>query len=148
MLTLFNLLGITFNRSTTPINPSQLKEHINLLPDHYYSALFSTNQLLTEITYHDVSRENAFVAAIKYRQTIGQIGDIQVDPKYRRRGIGKRMVEKCIDDFKKGNVPMAFAVTTEDHYFWKNLTIRGQKSQWKKPVHPSVTGGGYYFIID
>ena len=83
------------------------------------------------------------IAYISYRQHVGQIGQIYVQPLFRRKGIAKSLVETAIIDMHEIGTPKFWAVTDIGHPFWKYARFCGKHMYWKDPVHKSVSSGGY-----
>jgi N-acetylglutamate synthase-like GNAT family acetyltransferase len=94
-----------------------------------------------DIHYYYNNKEK--IGYIRYKYN-GQIGLLYLEPEYRGFGIGKIMVDNAIHDMKHHDVPEAWLVTIPDHKFWKQIGFTWRE----KPVHPSVTGSGFYKKID
>lgn len=84
------------------------------------------------------------IGYITYVKNTGQIGLMGLKPEYRGRNLGRQILERIIKESEqKYNNGCFFAVTIQDHPFWKRLP----GAEWREPVHPSITGSGYYFDI-
>ena len=79
------------------------------------------------------------IGYIQYKKYVGQIGLIYLDDEYKGRTLGKQMLQKAVEDMESEEV---WAVTGENHPFWSN--VYDKIFTFRRPVHPSITGRGYY----
>jgi GNAT superfamily N-acetyltransferase len=71
----------------------------------------------------------------------GQIGLFFLDEDYRGYTIGKQLLDNIVVESKKNGNDTIFAVTKQDHPFWKNIT----GGIWRSPVGEGVTCPGYSY---
>lgn len=96
----------------------------------------------TTLDYY--TKDGTKVGYIKYK-TNGQIGLFFINDEYQNRGLGKQILYKVIKELFKYDCSEVWAVTTDNHPFWSNVYNKQFKP--RHPVHPSVTGSGYYLNI-
>lgn len=89
--------------------------------------------------------QGARVGYIKYYLSTGQVGLFFIEDAYQRRGLGKQILSKVIEELKANHCEEVWAVTTNDHPFWSN--VYDWSFTHRCPAHPSVTGGGYFMKL-
>lgn len=87
---------------------------------------------------------NNRVAYVQYRLQSGQIGFLWVLHKYDINILGEQLLNRAFDDImEKGKATEIWSATFFKEDFWDN--VWNKSFTFKEPVHPTVTGGGYYF---
>jgi hypothetical protein len=96
-----------------------------------------------EIEYY-LYNSDICIGYFNLRLKTGQIGIAVIDKEYRGYGVGLDLVKKLSKDKNEynGNTEL-FAVTSENHPFWKKLP----NSKYKTPADNSISGGGYRFNL-
>ena len=94
----------------------------------------------SEVHIQYLTSNDTEVGFINYRLSTGQIGLLFItNEKYIRRGLGTQMVERAINEMKQHKIGKVWAVTRDNHEFWKTMS----GFQPSKRPHKSVTGSGY-----
>lgn len=131
-----------------------LRNRLSSPPSRLFIKNFIEERYITDDTWNkhvngEIKLEyflnNQSVGYIDYRIKTGQIGLFFIEDKYSNRGLGKQILNKVIDELKVNNVKEVWAVTRDDHPFWSNVFNKSFTP--RKPVHPCVTGSGYYMKI-
>lgn len=65
-----------------------------------------------------------------YNKKLGEIRSLVVLPNHQRQGIGRRLVEACIQKAKKENIYEVLAVTDKDVFFEKMGFSKVLNNQW------------------
>ncbi len=71
-----------------------------------------------------------FAALEIYSSKLGEVRSLAVDPAYQRHGIGKTLVQACIDRARERHVFEIMAVTSSDEFFRRcgfDFTLPGEK---------------------
>src|SRR5437868_4133165 len=125
------------------------------LPNKLTLNMFNEKKTISDDLWNDITNgeiaikytdkiTNEWICNINYRIHTGQIGLLFVNNLYQRKGLGTEMLTNAIKDIcNRSNVSNIWAVTTNNHPYWNNVKINGQKFHSKPPAHPSVTGSGY-----
>ena len=95
------------------------------------------------LEYYD--NKNIRIGYIRYYITTGQIGLFFINDEYQRRGLGKQILSKVIEDLKTNNCDEVWAVTSTNHPFWSN--VYNKSFVYRNPAHPSVGGDGYFMKL-
>ena len=60
---------------------------------------------------------------------LAEIRSLAVDPKIRRRGVGRALVERCLDEARSLHIPKVFALTYQAEFFRRIGFERVDKSE-------------------
>jgi GNAT superfamily N-acetyltransferase len=69
----------------------------------------------------------------------GEIGLIFLDQQYRGFTLGKQLLDRAVVELERNGNDTVFAVTSQEHTFWKHLT----GAVWKCPAGKGITSAGY-----
>lgn len=79
------------------------------------------------------------IAYARFKLGTGQIGILDINKKFQRRGLGKQIIQHIENEFKKTNLKEIWVACSRNHFYWSKLP----GFHYKEPVHNSVTGCGY-----
>lgn len=87
---------------------------------------------LVETGFVAVSRESiiGFAALEIYSEKFSELRSLAVDPAHQGQGIGRRLVQACLDLAKRRNVFEVMAITSTDEFFRRcgfDFTLPGEK---------------------
>lgn len=95
-----------------------------------------------------VTHDDQKIAHIDYAPETGQIGLMQVEPKYQRNGIMTRLVRHALNDMRPYSPKYCWAVTNPDPKCAPFQLFAKFGGQYSNPADASVTGDGLRFEID
>ena len=91
------------------------------------------------------TNQDVKIGYVRYYITTGQIGLFFIDEEYQRRGLGKQILSKVIQDLEAYHCDEVWVVTTTNHSFWSN--VYNKSFVPRNPAHRSVGGSGYVMKI-
>jgi amino-acid N-acetyltransferase len=95
-----------------------------------------THDELADLTRHGFAailpdgRIVGFAALEIYSKKLGELRSLAVDPEYRRHGIGKALVQACLNRAKEEKVFEVMTITSADDFFHKcgfEFTLPGER---------------------
>ena len=93
------------------------------------------------IRYYSANvHERIKLCEIEYGTKSGNIGTIEVSPEFRRRGLGKQMLDIAIADIKASGTREVYAMAKEGHSFWTGVYGRDSRRMPSDPRNVQVTG--------
>jgi GNAT superfamily N-acetyltransferase len=108
---------------------------------HYITDIFTGKQ----IQFKYISPETkAPIAFAQFVVTTGQIGILDINEEFQRRGLGKQIIKEIEDVLKLHNKKEIWVACTKNHYYWSNLL----GFQFRDSIHPSVNNTGYFKILE
>lgn len=89
------------------------------------------NEWLTNFFVAELDGEIVGCAALEiYSKKLAEVRSLAVSPKVQGMGIGKRLVQVCVDRAKENNVFEVMAITSSDQFFINcgfDFTLPGEK---------------------
>ena len=96
-----------------------------------------------EFTYIDNITQERIVYT-RFNPDTGQIGIIDIDKKFQRKGLGKQTIKHIENEFKKIKLEEIWVACSSNHYYWSKL----HEFQYRDPIHWSVNNCGYFKKIN
>ena len=97
-----------------------------------------------QFRYIDSSSNGKSIAFAQFIVTTGQIGMLDIDKQFQRKGLGKQIIKEIEDVLKLYNVKEIWVACSSNHYYWSNLP----GFQFRDFIHPSVNNTGYYKMLE
>jgi len=141
MCKILSIFGLWNHRSNIPLFINNFKE-----VRHVASEMLEPNEHFVYrkpggIMLEYYNNQDEKIGYIRYYITTGQIGLFFIDEDYQRRGLGKQILSKVIQDMEANHCEEVWVVSTSNHPFWSN--VYNKSFVPRKPAHPSVGGPGY-----
>jgi amino-acid N-acetyltransferase len=121
-------------RATTPDDIAALDEFIQpfidqgrLLPRTHDELRELADDGFVALMDHRIV---GFAALEIYSTKLGEVRSLAVDPAYQRHGIGRALVEACLERARERRVFEVMAITSSEEFFQKcgfNFTLPGEK---------------------
>jgi hypothetical protein len=96
-----------------------------------------------EISFFDpISKKQ--IIYVRYKPNTGQIGILDVNKEFQKKGFGKQVIKFMENELSKVNQKEIWVACSQNHFYWSKLS----NFSFRNPIHESVTGSGYFKKID